>query len=889
MKLPDGFRRTTPPGLRDGRDETEEEIRFHIESRVEELVAGGMDESRARRAARAEFGDPERAVRRAERESRGGGRMMTTGWKWLEDAARDVRLAGRQMWRNPGLWAAAVLTLALGVGGTTAVYSVVHGVLVRPLPYPDEGRVVRVWPTAPGGTDGGRQAWSIPDLEDWRDRSESVVAMGAYNARLSGLVVPTASGAPEEIRTAWVTSGFFESLGTIPELGVVLPEQAEDDDPRVVVLSHAYWQRRFGGDPDVVGQILDGQQGAFRIVGVMPPGFAFPDPEVEAWTFLANVEQSSVPWALRQVRVFDGVARLATPSGDPEADRVAAIRELEGVARSVAEDLPETNAGITGAAMTPVRTVIVGDVRTPLLIVLAAVTLTLLIACTNVANLLLARGSARRREFEVRASLGAGRFRLVRQVLAESLLMGLMGGAAGVALAATAVPLLVSRADLLIPRSQDVAVDGPVLLAALAVAVGTGLMVGLLPALRVGGGSAGVERAGGPGSGGHGGARGLLDGLVFAEAGLAVVLLVGGGLLMRSFVELRSVDPGFEAEGLLVADVVIHGYDEGDGYLAFRDRFLEEVEAIPGVLGATTVKEFPTRGLGEAWAWRLRGDPEPLPGEGRTAQAMHVHRDFFRVMRIPLLAGSLPGPDREVSLIVNERLARAAFGSAEEAVGGMLVVSGMEVPVRAVVGDVLHADPSAEPPPMIYVDDRINARRVFSFVVRTEGDPLALAAPFAAALGRMDARQPIRSLYTAESAFSEAMGQPRFFALLMSLFAAGAAILAAVGIYGVVAYSVRRRTREIGLRLALGAERSDVRRMVVAGALRPVLGGLVVGLATAAGLSSLIRGMLFGVGGVDPVTYGMVAVGFAGVALLAAAAPAREATRVDPREALRAD
>ena len=889
MKLPEGFRKTTPPDLGDGRGEAEEEIRFHIESRVDELMEAGMAEPEARRTARAEFGDPAQAVRRTERASRGGGRMMTTMWKWLEEAVRDARLAGRQIRRNPGLWLAAVLTLALGVGGTTAVYSVVHGVLVRPLPYPDEDRVVRIWPVAPGDADGGRQSWSIPDLEDWRGRSESVVAMGAYTARLSGLVVPTESGAPEEVRTAWVTSGFFESLGTAPELGGILPGEAEDADPRVVVLSHAYWERRFGADPTVVGRILDAQEGGYRITGVMPAGFAFPDAEVEAWTFLANVEQSSVPWELRQVRIFDGVARLAPRSADPEADRAAAAQELEAVARSVAQDLPDTNAGLTGVALMPVRTAVVGDVRTPLLIVLAAVTLTLLIACTNVANLLLARGSARRREFEVRASLGAGRLRLVRQVLAESLLMGLLGGAAGVAVAVAAVPMLVSRADLLIPRSHEVAVDAPVLLVSLLVAVGTGLVVGLFPALRVGRRASGVERVGAPGAGEGGDARGLLDGLVFAEAGLAVVLLVGGGLLMRSFAELRSVDPGFDAEGLLVADIVIHGYDEADGYMAFRDRFLNELEGIPGVLGATTVKEFPTRGVGEAWGWRLRGEPEPLPGEGRTAQAMHVHRDFFQVMRIPLLAGALPGADREVSLIINERLARTAFGSADGAVGRFLVVAGQEIAVRAVVGDVLHADPAAEPSPMIYLDDRINARRVFSFVVRTDGDPLALAEPFAAALTEMDARQPIRSLYTARAAFSEAVGQPRFFALLMSLFAAGAAVLAAVGIYGVVAYSVRRRTREIGLRLALGAERADVRRMVVVGALRPVLGGLVLGLAVAAALSSLIRGMLFGVGGVDPVTYAVVALGFALVALVAAAAPAGEATRVDPREALRAE
>lgn len=481
MRLPDGFRRTTPPELSGGGSGVEEEIRFHIESRVDELVASGVPEAEARRRAEREFGDRAHMVRRTERESRGGGETTMRVMRWMGEAGRDVRLAMRQVRRNPGLWAAAVVTLALGVGGTTSVYSVVQGVLLRALPYPDEERVVRIWPAAPDDVDGGRQSWSVPDLDDWRERSESLAAIGGYTASLGGMVVPTEAGVPEEVRAAYVTGGFFDALGTAPLLGGTLPSEAEESDPRVVVLSRGFWERRFGGDPDVVGRVLDAQHGAYRIVGVMPDGFAFPDPDTELWTFLANVEQESVPWLLRQVRVFDAVARIAPRTDAAEDDLATAEQELAEVARGIAADLPETNAGITSVELMPIRTALVGDVRTPLLIVLAAVALTLLIACANVANLLLARGAGRQREFAVRASLGAGRGRLVRQVLTEGLLLGVLGGVAGMLLATVAVPALLSRAGALIPRSQAVTVDAGVLLVALAVSVGTGCWSGFCP------------------------------------------------------------------------------------------------------------------------------------------------------------------------------------------------------------------------------------------------------------------------------------------------------------------------------------------------------------------------------------------------------------------------
>jgi len=885
VDLPRGFRRSPPPGLRRDGDSVDDEIRFHIESRIAELVSQGLDEDEARRRAQAEFGDADRAARAARRESRRRG-TKTMG-RWIADGARDAALAVRQLGRNPGFAAAALLTLALGIGGTTAVFSVVDAVLVRPLPFPDEERVARIWPVVTAAADGGRRDWSVPDLEDWRERSRSLSALGAYADMLGGLVV-RGGGTPEEVPTAYITSGFFEALGTPAALGRTLPPDAEEADPRVVVLSDGFWHRRFGADPGVVGASLDTEDGAYRIAGVMPRDFAFPEPEIELWTFLANVSQQSVPWLLRQVRVFQAVARVA-----PGTDPGAAATELAGVARAVAADFPDTNAGLTGVELVPIREALVGDVRLPLLLVAGAVGLTLLIACVNVANLLLARGTARAREFALRAALGAARGRLARQLLAESLLLGLVGGAVGVGVAAAMLRTLVTAAGDLLPLASTVTMDARVLTFAAAASVLTGFLFGLFPAAR-------VTRGGAPGlqSGDRSAAESreagkLRDGLVFAEVALAVVLLVGGGLLMRSFAELRAVDPGFDPDGLLVADMVVSDarHSSPADYLAFRDQLLERLKAIPGVTGASTAKQFPTRGMGETWSWSRFGDPPALPGEERRAQAMHIHRDFFDVMGIPILRGMPPGEAPELSLVINERLAREAYGSAEAAAGAAFYVGGLEepVPIRAVVGDVLHDDPASPPPPMIYLDDRLNTRRVFAFVIRTDGDPLGAVEPFRRALAEQDPLQAVQSIHTARSALADAVAQPRFFALLMALFASVAMALAAVGIYGVIAYSVRRRTREIGVRIALGADRRRVRAMVVTEALRAVIPAVIVGLAAAAALSSLLATLLFEVRRLDPVTYAGVAAGVLAVALFASWTPAREATRVDPQVALRAE
>lgn len=803
---------------------------------------------------------------------------------WLMEGARDARLALRQWRRNPGFALAALVTLALGIGGTTAVFSVVDAVLFRPLPFPDEARVARIWPVAEGAR-GGRRSWSIPDLEDWGTRSTSLAALGGYTSSLGGMVVPGASS-PEEVPTTYVTAGFFEALGTPAALGQTLPAAAQEEDPRVVVLSHGFWRRRFGADPTVVGSALDTEGGSFRIVGVMPRGFAFPSPEIDLWTFLANVAQESVPWRQRGVRVFDGVARVR-----PQQDLVTSAAELAGVARSLARDLPDTNQGLTAVELLPIREALVGDVRRPLLLVAGAVAFVLLIACLNVANLLLARSASRSRELALRAALGAGTGRLARQLLAESVLLGLMGGALGAVLSAGMVRSLVAAAGELIPRASAVAVDARVLAFAAAASVLTSLLFGLLPAAR-------LARKGTPrlhvserGTAGGDGGR-LREALVFSEVALAVVLLVGGGLLMRSFSELRAVDPGFDADGLLVADVVVSGvrHSSAADYLDFRDQLLERVRAIPGVTGASTAKEFPTRGMGEVWVWSRPGDPPPRPGEERRANGLHIHRDFFSVMGIPVLRGVPPKEAPELSLVINERLARDAFGSAEAAVGATLEVGGdVPVPIRAVVGDVLHADPASPPPPMIYIDDRISTRRVFAFVIRTDGDPLVLVEPFRRAMAELDPLQAIRSIYPARSALADAVAQPGFFALLLSLFAGTAMVLAAVGIYGVIAYSVRRRTREIGVRMALGADRARVHRLVVREALRPVAPGVILGLAGAAALSFLLSSLLFGVRPLDPMTYGVVGAMVLVVAVLAAWAPAREATRVDPMVAIRAE
>ncbi len=796
----------------------------------------------------------------------------------MDALLQDLRHGARQLRRARGFTAIAALTLALGIGGTTAIFTVVRGVLLRPLPFPSPDRLVRVWPAAP--RDGqARMGFSVPDFEDWAAHSRSLVSLGLYSTIPSDVVL-TGRGQAEALPTAHVSAGFFETLGVPAELGRTLLPVEEKGANHVIVLSDAAWRTRFGADPGLVGSRILLAGVPYTVVGIMPPAFGFPSHDIEAWVFLSTVPQSSIPLQLRVVRLLSAVGRLR-----PGVSVAQARAELSGVARALAAEHPQTNADLTAATVQPLREAMVGDVRLALLVLLGATMLILLIACANVANLVLARGTARRREVAVRAALGAGRARLLRQLLVENLLLGLVGGALGLVLAFWGVAALLARADGLLPRAAEVRPDAQVLLFALVASLLTGLLFGLLPAW---GASrprlASVLREGGRGAtAAHGRAR---RALVVAEVALSLVLLAGAGLLLRSLWSLRSVDPGFATADRLVVTLTISDvkYPTRPGYMAFHHELMRRLGALPGVRAVAATRFLPLDGGVEDHGWTVPGsgvDPDRNP----SADLIQVTPGFFRTMGIPLVRGrAIEEQDRAdapLVLVINRTLARAAFGAADPVGHTIDFGGGGPLPVVGVVGDVRQRELRAPPPPIVYVAEQQTPRRALTYVLHTTGKALALAPAVRRIVADMDPDQPIARITSLEGALSESITTPRFLATLLATFAALALLLAALGIYGVLSYQVRQRTHEIGIRLALGARAGDVVGLLIRQGMAPVALGLAAGAAGAVLLTRLMSSLLFAVAPDDPATLAAAAALLGAVALAAVWIPARAAARVD--------
>ncbi len=800
----------------------------------------------------------------------------------------DLRYAVRKLRRNVGFALVAVLTLGLGIGATTALFTVVNGVLLRDLPYPDPNRLVLLYSAYPQrGVDRGTV--SVPDFRDWSEQTRTVTRMGLYSTSPADLVLLAEDGA-RELQTAYVSWGFFPTLGVDPLLGRVFRPEDETGDARVVVLSHGFWTRQYAADPSVVGRAITLSDQQFRVVGVMPAGFGFPQTDVEIWAPLTVIPATSIPLQQRGLRVMNAVGRLA-----PGATPAQAREDLTAIAAALSREYPETNAGREAAGVVPLREAMVGNVRRALLVLFGAVAFVLLIACVNVANLLLARGIGRQREMAVRAAAGAGRARILRMLLAESLVLGLLGAAAGCVLAFWGVDLLLRRSAGVIPRAHEVAPDARVLAFALVTALLTTVAFGLFPAiatarsdparnLKEGGGDRGATRLR---------ARG---GLVAAEVAIAIVLLVGAGLLLRSFWSLRNVDPGFRAEGALAVTLVIPSsrYLERERYLAAHDQILERLRAIPGVEAVGSIRNLPMRGAGESVPWEVVGEPAVPLGQRPAADLLQVTPDLFRALGVPLLRGrsvavtDAPAGAATVSpsLVVNETFAREAFRGADP-LGRVIRMYSAEGTIVGVVGDVHQRGLETPPVPTVYVPLQQVPRRGMSFVIRTAGDPLALSAAVHAAVRAVDPRQAISEMTSLEAVTRGAIARPRFFTVLLTGFAALAMALAVVGIYAVLAFAVRQRTREIGIRMALGADRRGTIRLVLRQGMTPVLAGVAAGLLAAAGLTRVMAGILFEIRPLDPGTYGVVALAVTGVALLACWIPGHRATQVHPMEALR--
>ncbi len=805
----------------------------------------------------------------------------------------DLRYAVRQLRKSPGFTAVAAATLALGIGANTAIVSLVSGTLLAPLPYQEPDRLVRVaHRTAEQGVvDASFSREDFADLVDLVAGARGLAASGSwwYTPRQSGISL-AGGGEPQRLEAAYVSAGFFPTLGVAAARGrTLVPGENVAGADRAVVLSDHLWRRRFGAEPALVGRTVNLDGEPFEVVGVMPPSFTFPAEAVDVWIPVSLIGEDDIPH-LRGLRWMSAVARLA-----PGVTPAAAAAEAEGVFRRLAATYPATNEGWERSAVIPLHEAVMGDVRRPLLVLLAGVALVLVVACANLANLLLARGAARTREVAVRAAIGASRRRLVRQLLTESLVLAALGGAAGLVLAVWGIDALAAFGAAEVPRLAEVRPDGLTVLVTLALTGATGLLTGLLPALQTSAaGLAGTLQEEGRGTAGGRGRARLRSVLVVAETALATLLLVGAGLLLHSFWKLVTVDPGFRSDGVLALSITVPEFDSDAKRATYRDNLLARIAEIPGVAAVGGAKTLPLAGGGEPYEFSL-----PDGRGGRSAVELKsgayiVTPGYFPALGIPLLAGrdfDRRDDEDHLALVVNQSLARRLWPG-KDAVGQKLWL-GEEwaFEVVGVVGDVRNDGLAAPAESALYVPAAVFQRSSVKLFVRADPGlaPQALAAPVRQAIWEIDPRQPIAGMAPLRQLVAGTVARPRLFAVLLGTFSAAAVALAGLGLYGVIAFGVRRRTREIGVRMALGAGRGAVTRLVVSEGAALAGAGVALGLVAAFALARLLRGLLFGIAETDPSTYAAAALLVAAVALLASWLPARRAARLDPYSALRAD
>jgi len=863
----------------------EEELRVHLEMSIEENLRRGMPYDEARYAARRSFGGVER-TKEEYREQRGV--LM------LEKLAQDVRYGVRQLRRSPGFTLVAVLTLALGVGANTAIFSAVYAVLLKPLPFPNAGQLVRLF-EANGRAGIGGSGCSYLEFREWQRQSHLFSGMAAVAAHELNL---TGRGDPMVVRVGDVTADFFSVLGVAPLEGrAFLPGDDAQGAAPVVVISEDLWRDRFGADPGLIGSSIDLDQRSFTVIGVMPGSFrfAFFDEGQSRQLWIPIVQDPLFGGVAMQptVHFFTAIARLKP--GVPAAQGVA---EMNALAKRL---WPQYRPGETGWAVSAasLRIAVTGEnVSTPLLVMLAAVGLVLLMACANVANLLLARATSRAREFAVRAALGAGRARILRQLLTESVVLGLLGATVGIALAYWGVRGLSGLLPLTFPRAESIRVDGSVLVFALLLSLGASLLFGVAPALfaadlRVQ--TTLQETAGRPGeSTGRRRARNLL---VTAEVALAMVLLVGAGLLIRSFEALTSVNPGFETEKILKAEVSLprFQYTMPQQWVAFSNEVLDKIQAEPGLRDTAIALPMPLADQACIMGFSIVNGP-PLPaGKSSTAHFVTVSPNYFHVVNIPLLRGRYFTHQDVMSAppvaIISKELARVYFPHGDP-IGQQLIFgfppdSNVKREIVGVVGDVRDAALDRAPEPMMYVPFAQGPLWGVGLVIKTSSSASAVARTIEAKVHEVDRDLPLTDIGWMSVAVDVSLGQARLRTWLLGLFGGMALALAAAGTFGVISYSVSRRTHEFGIRMALGAGADEILQLVLKEALRFAVTGVLVGIAAALIFGRLISSLLFGVRPTDPVTLIVLPVLLTGTALLAAYLPARRATRVDPMAALR--
>jgi predicted permease len=854
------------------------ELAQAFELLVEAKIRDGASTSEARRLAAIDLGGVEQ-LKEEIRESRAGYN--------LDALFQDVRFGLRMLLKTPGFTVVAVATLGLGIGANTAIFSLVNGVLLRPLPFPDSQRIVYFEGKNPaaGITDSNI---SYLDFTDWSQQTGLFASSVAYwvgNADLGA-----DGGEPEAVPRAGVTVGFFSVLGVQPVLGRAIAP--EDDKPAsfnggrgtVAIISHGLWKRRFGSDPAIIGKQVVMKSRPLTVIGVMPPGFEYPE-QTQIWVNSA-VNLSQEP---RDNRAWSAIARLK-----PNIDLKQAQARMSAINARLDKEFHETNKGWDVSLWT-LRERLVREVKPSLLALLGAVGLVLLIACANVANLLLARSAARQKEIAIRTAMGASRTRVVRQMLTESILLSAIGGIAGLFLSIWLTGVLMSMLPEGAPRLEQVGIDYRVLTFALGISALTGILFGIVPALQASklNVSSALKEGGRSGEGHRRtSARSLL---LIGEVALALMLLVGAGLMIKSFLRLQEVRPGFNAHNVLVANLALpypkYQYEQFEEF--FR-RLKDRLEAAPGVQAAGGGMSLPLNASGYAIGRGFIPEGRPLRvDESKDAMFSSITGDYFRALQIPLLSGRTfelrDNTDAPKVVIINETAAKRDFGSPAEAIGKRLSIWHEEKFMRVivgVVGDTKTGSLTGEGGAQIYVPNGQAQENFMGLVIRTDGDPAAFATTLRHEVQALDKDQPIYNVRTLDDVVMNSLGTRRVSMQLFAVFACAALLLAAIGIYGVMAYSVTQRTQEIGIRMALGAQKSDILRLVVRQGMTLALIGVIAGLAGAFTLTRVIANLLFGVGASDPLTFIAISLLLIFVSLIACYLPARRAARLNPTVAL---
>ncbi len=856
--------------------ELKEEMETHLAMRSEEYQAGGMTVEEARYAARRRFGNPA-ALRERSRDA--------WGWGWAERLGRDARHALRVLRRSPGFTAVAVLTLTLGIGGNAAIFTLLNAALLRPLPFPDPERLVLVWEdTRMFGLKDSPVA--LGNYTEWRAQNRVFEEMGALE---QGTLYLSGAGEAQQVRGSGVTASLLRALGVQPARGRLFRDEEDiSGGARTVILGDGLWRRAFGGDPGILGQTVRINDEAYQVAGVMPPGFRFPDGRNELWLPTGSLfgPREFLNKGRHNAMV---VARLKPGVGLRQANE-----EIGAIARRLERQFPDTNTGV-GAFVLPLRDHFVADFRATLMLLTGAVGFVLLIACANIANLLLSRGANRWREMAIRASIGASRGQVARQLFTENLLLAGAGGLCGLALAAWAVRFLVPLMPTGIAGISAVTVDLRVLGFTAALSLLTGMAFGLAPTLAVlrvdlhralKQGSARVRTAGG--------SRGVRRGLVISQVALAFVLVCGAALFLQSLVRLRGTDPGFRSANVLTLQAPLAGrkYREPAARTAFYAEVLERVGALPGVVSAGFTNGIPLVFKGNVNGFTIEGRPRPGRDTFFNANYRVVTRDYLRTIGIPLLEGRfLDGRDRAgapPAMLINEAM-RRKFWPDQAAIGKRLRFRDTLpwITVVGVVGDMRQEGLQKPPSPEMYFPETQASTALTGLAIRTDGDPAGLAAAVRREIRAVDPDVPVTEVATMEQVLDREVFQRRAQTTLLAVFAGLALLLASLGIYGVLAYLVSQRTQEIGIRMALGAAPRDVLLAVAGQGLGWSMAGIALGAAASLALAGALSKLLFGIAPTDPATFAAVAAVLLAVALLASYLPARRAMSIDPVIALR--